>query len=77
MGFCTRAQADALSSAGLTPDAFLLLDVPDEMLVERVVGRRSDPETGIIYHVKFKPPPNDEIARDSSNAVMTSRRQSW
>lgn len=73
----TRAQADALSSAGLTPDAFLLLDVPDEMLVERVVGRRSDPETGIIYHVKFKPPPNDEIASrleqrsdDTEEAIM-------
>lgn len=73
----TRAQADALSGAGLTPDAFLLLDVPDGMLVERVVGRRSDPETGIIYHVKFKPPPSDEIAArliqrsdDTEEAIM-------
>ncbi len=58
----TKAQADALAAAGLAPDAFILLDVPDEILVERVVGRRADPETGIIYHVKFKPPPNDTIA---------------
>ena len=53
--FRTKAQADALVASGLTPDAFVLLDVIDEILVERVVGRRTDPETGIIYHVKFKP----------------------
>ena len=50
----TKAQAEAL---GVIPDAFLLLNVPDEMLVERVVGRRTDPETGKIYHLKYSPPP--------------------
>eukprot|EP00636_Phaeomonas_parva_P018800 CAMPEP_0118874334 /NCGR_PEP_ID=MMETSP1163-20130328/15823_1 /TAXON_ID=124430 /ORGANISM="Phaeomonas parva, Strain CCMP2877" /LENGTH=126 /DNA_ID=CAMNT_0006809721 /DNA_START=99 /DNA_END=475 /DNA_ORIENTATION=- len=35
----TRAQADALAEAGITADIFLLLDVPDSALVERVVGR--------------------------------------
>ena len=29
------------------------------MLIERVVGRRLDPETGDIYHIKFKPPPSE------------------
>ena len=33
------------------------------MIVERVVGRRSDPLTGAIYHMTFKPPPEDVIAR--------------
>jgi adenylate kinase len=28
-------------------------------LVERVVGRRSDPDTGKIYHLKYSPPPSD------------------
>ena len=37
------------------------MDVPDDVLVERVVGRRTDPETGKIYHMKFSPPENDEI----------------
>ncbi len=36
-----------------------LLQVPDDLLVERVTGRRMDPETGEIYHLKFKPPPED------------------
>lgn len=58
----TAAQAEALAEAGISADCFLFLDVPDEILVERVVGRRTDPETGKIYHMKFSPPENDEIA---------------
>jgi adenylate kinase family enzyme len=37
--------------------------VPAELLVERVVGRRMDPETGAIYHLKYKPPPADVMDR--------------
>jgi adenylate kinase len=37
------------------------LDVPDEVLVERVVGRRTDPVTGKIYHMTFSPPDDEEI----------------
>jgi adenylate kinase len=33
------------------------LQVPDDELVERVTGRRLDPVTNTIYHLKFKPPP--------------------
>lgn len=40
-----------------------LLQVPDEDLIERVVGRRMDPETGQIYHLTFKPPPKDSLER--------------
>lgn len=58
----TKSQAEALSSAGMVPDCFLMLDVPEDILVERVTGRRTDPATGKIYHLKFNPPENDEIA---------------
>ena len=58
----TRVQADALSAAGITADVFLFLDVPDSLLVERVCGRRTDPVTGTIYHMKFNPPPSEEVA---------------
>jgi len=54
-------QADALNAAGVIPDIFLVLDVPDEVLIERVTGRRLDPVTGKIYHLKFDPPPSGEI----------------
>jgi len=59
----TKAQADSLTSKGIRPDLFILLEVDDDELVERVVGRRSDPETGKIYHLKFNPPPPDAVHR--------------
>lgn len=55
----TQAQAQALANSGVEADCFLFLNVPDEVLVERVVGRRTDPETGKIYHLTFAPPPDD------------------
>jgi len=59
----TRAQADSLQKAKIIPDKFILLEVPDAVLIERVVGRRLDPVTGKIYHVKFNPPPADIVSR--------------
>jgi len=58
----TRAQADALQEEGFKVDSFIFLDVPDEILIERVVGRRMDPDTGKIYHLQFSPPENEDIA---------------
>lgn len=57
----TQAQAKALEDAGVSADCFLFLDVPDEILVERVVGRRTDPVTGKIYHMTFSPPDDPEV----------------
>ena len=57
----TPAQAEALVDAGVSADCFLFLAVPDDILVERVVGRRTDPETGKIYHLTFSPPEDEEV----------------
>ena len=63
----TRPQAEALdkdlAAAGVSLDAVLLIEVPDELIVERITGRRMDPETGDIYHVQFKPPPAEIATR--------------
>jgi adenylate kinase len=63
----TRPQAEALAEAmekaGVTLDAVVLIEVPDALLEERAVNRRSDPETGKIYHLKSNPPPADIAAR--------------
>ncbi|KAK1266025.1 hypothetical protein QJS04_geneDACA009069 [Acorus gramineus] len=56
------SQATALEELHIRPDLFILLDVSEEILVERVVGRRLDPVTGKIYHLKYSPPENEEIA---------------
>lgn len=56
----TAVQAMALANAGVSPDCFLYLDVPEDVLMERDTGRRTDPKTGKIYHMKFSPPPSDD-----------------
>ncbi|MCA9516966.1 MAG: adenylate kinase [Myxococcales bacterium] len=57
----TRAQAEALDTAldgaGIELDKVVVIEVPDSLIVERITGRRMDPETGAIYHMKFSPPP--------------------
>ena len=59
----TRPQAEALDvalqKAGVALDAVVLIQVPDELIVARITGRRSDPETGEIYHLEFRPPPDE------------------
>ncbi|KAL3641445.1 hypothetical protein CASFOL_016413 [Castilleja foliolosa] len=58
----SESQATAFKKFGFDPDIFILLEVPEEILVERVVGRRLDPVTGKIYHLKYSPPETEEIA---------------
>ncbi len=71
-------QADAIEAAGVRPDLFLLLDVPDDTLVARVTGRRTDPATGAIYHLTFNPPPAEALPRlvqrsDDTEEALRSR----
>lgn len=77
----TRPQAEALDAAmtkaGVALDAVVLIEVPDTLLEERAVGRRTDPETGKIYHLKTNPPPKEIEGRlihrkdDTAEAVQT------
>jgi adenylate kinase len=59
----TAPQAEALdralTEAGVALDAVVLMEVPDELIIERVTGRRNDPDTGTIYHLTYNPPPAD------------------
>jgi adenylate kinase len=59
----TVAQAEALEALLgrlSTPlDVVVLIEVPDDLIVERTVFRRTDKTTGQIYHLKYNPPPPD------------------
>jgi adenylate kinase len=70
----TFAQAQALAAVGAKVDAFISLQVPDDALVERVVGRRTDPITGAIYHLKFDPPPADVASRVTQRSDDTEEK---
>lgn len=57
----TVTQAEALerllSKMGRRIDHVVLLEVPDELIVERITGRRVGETSGRIYHLKYDPPP--------------------
>jgi len=53
----------AMQAAKVELDAVVLIEVPDALLEERACGRRTDPETGTIYHLKYNPPPADIASR--------------
>ena len=59
----TGAQARALAESGLEVERVLELDVPPEVLEARVVGRRTDPVTGEIYHTSSLPASEEVRAR--------------
>ena len=56
----TVPQAEALDGqlarAGKPLDGVVVITCDDEAIVERITGRRSCPECGRVYHVKFLPP---------------------
>ena len=52
----TIAQAEELAMIA-DVSAVVSIQVPDDSIVRRIVGRRMDPETGEIFHVDFKPAP--------------------
>jgi adenylate kinase len=72
----TIPQAEALAEIAEV-SLVISIEVPDDAIVGRIVGRRMDPDTGDIYHVTFKPAPADIAERliqrkdDNEEAVRT------
>ena len=52
----TIPQADAMKEAGIDVDHCLEFEVPDEVIVERMSGRRVHPGSGRVYHIVYNPP---------------------
>ena len=52
----TRRQALELQQNLIFADKFIMLDVPDQVVIERISGRRVDPVTLKTYHLKYNPP---------------------
>jgi len=52
----TRNQALGLQEAGFFPDAVISLNIGVEIALQRVEGRRIDPVTKQVYHLKYNPP---------------------
>jgi adenylate kinase len=54
-----KALDEQLAKDNLSMDASVVIVVPDDMIVERITGRRSCPKCGKLYHVKYMPPQED------------------
>jgi adenylate kinase len=76
----TVAQAEALDKmlkeSGKKLDAVILFEVPDEVVIERLSGRRIDPKTGKVYHIKYNPPPEgvEVMQRDDDREEVIKNR---
>ncbi len=70
----TLAQAESLDSLlnnmGLKLDKVLYLNVPEEILIERIVGRRVAEKSGYVYHIKFNPPEKEGICDKSGEKLI-------
>ena len=55
----TINQAIAIEDAQIQSDYVVSISVPDEIIIERLSGRRVHPSSGRTYHIKFNPPKND------------------
>ncbi len=78
----TLSQAQGLdrtmAAHDISLDAIILIEVDTDAVLERVTGRRSDPNTGEIYHLVFDPPPDEirdrlEQREDDTEEVMRER----
>ncbi len=69
----TLAQAKALENAGVQIDAAVSIDVPDEVIVKRMAGRRTCPACGASYHVTANPPRREGVC-DACGAALTIRK---
>lgn len=52
----TQGQAKQLKDMGVNIDTVLVLDVPDEILISRISGRRVHLASGRTYHIELNPP---------------------
>jgi adenylate kinase len=52
----TIPQADAMKDADIKVDHVIEFDVDDEVIVERMSGRRVHSGSGRVYHLRYNPP---------------------
>jgi len=77
-----QALGTTLEANAIRLDLVLVLEVPDALIVERITGRRTDPVTGEIYHLRFSPPPAEVAERlvqraDDTEEACTTRLRKY
>ncbi len=57
----TIPQAEALIASGINIDLVIEINVSDNVIIERLGGRRVHPASGRIYHIKYSPPKTEGL----------------
>jgi adenylate kinase len=66
----TIPQADAMKDAGVKVDHCIEFDVPDDVIVNRMSGRRVHPGSGRVYHTTYNPPKIDGKDDDTGDDLI-------
>ncbi len=69
----TTTQADALREADILIDHVIEIDVPDEVIIERMGGRLVHATSGRVYHRIYHPPKEDN--RDDVTGEPLTQRE--
>lgn len=72
----TLKQAELLQEQVLQGQSFkaVYFEIDKELLADRIVNRRSCPQCGAIYNLKFKPPQVKDTCDDCSHVGLTHRK---
>lgn len=80
----TQAQAEALDALlarlGRSIHKVVVIDLSVQDVLDRITGRRIDPSTGQVYHVRYNPPPPGievEQRKDDTEEVVRRRDESY
>jgi adenylate kinase len=66
-----QSLGEALDAEGRSLTAALLIDVPDEIAIKRISGRRQSIKSGRVYNIYFDPPKNEGVCDvDGSRLVQ-------
>ena len=68
----TVPQAEALDAMGIKLDTVVSIEVPDEVISKRMVGRRVCPNCGATYHVTDNPS-SDGVNCDKCKSTLARR----
>ena len=69
----TVPQAEALEKMGVIIDRVISIEVPDEVISERMIGRRVCANCGSSYHINDNPS-RDGVNCDNCNTPLTIRK---
>lgn len=66
----TIPQAEALADAGVELDAVIEIVVPQQLVIERLSGRRVHPASGRVYHIVYNPPQKNDLDDETGEPLV-------